>query len=251
MNDAGGGESRLNGLVANVPLSCGNVATFANVYVGDKVPFDLLLGRPWQRGNFVSIDEREDGTYLLFKDRNLDVRHEVLVTPEDIVLHDPYSHEFFTHSPKVAASVNAVMVRAGDESSPMEVDDPVPQRPERQDNRSLLSPYPESRNRVFVSPEDVEMENCEPPGLTLPKDAYELQQMARLWSDWPGIDEPNEVQHNSSMHSLQNRDKSNSMWDEDDWKLIQVLTKTSTRDWRNKNPRLRALKLKPLSPVRG
>ena len=63
MNDAGGGESRLNGLVANVPLSCRNVSTFANVYVGDKVPFDLLLGRPWQRGNFVSIDGHEDGTY--------------------------------------------------------------------------------------------------------------------------------------------------------------------------------------------
>ncbi|KAK7687209.1 hypothetical protein QCA50_009714 [Cerrena zonata] len=83
MSDASGGESVLKGLVSNVPLTCGSVVTHANLYVGDRVPFDLLLGRPWQRGNFVSIDERSDGTYLLFKDQNLDVRHELLVTPEE------------------------------------------------------------------------------------------------------------------------------------------------------------------------
>ena len=85
MSDANGGESMLKGLVTNVPLSCGGVLTHANVYVGEKVPFDLLLGRPWQRGNYVSIDERSDGTYLLFKDKNLDVRHEILVTPDNTV----------------------------------------------------------------------------------------------------------------------------------------------------------------------
>ncbi|KAK7685263.1 hypothetical protein QCA50_011626 [Cerrena zonata] len=83
MSDASGGESVLKGLVSNVPLTCGSVVTHANLYVGDRVPFDLLLGRPWQRGNFVSIDERSDGTYLLFKDQNLDVQHELLVTPEE------------------------------------------------------------------------------------------------------------------------------------------------------------------------
>jgi hypothetical protein len=80
MNDANGGEGILRGLVQHVPLSCGNVVTEANLYVGEHVPFQLLLGRPWQRGNYVSIDERIEGTYLLFKDpKNLEVRYEIMV----------------------------------------------------------------------------------------------------------------------------------------------------------------------------
>jgi hypothetical protein len=79
--DANGGQGKLEGMVANVPLNCGEVATTANLYVGTHVPFELLLGRPWQRGNFVSIDERRNGTYLLFKDpKNLEPRFEILVS---------------------------------------------------------------------------------------------------------------------------------------------------------------------------
>lgn len=48
MNDANGGSGKLRGHVSKVPLSCGSVMTHANLYIGDKVPFDLLLGRPWQ-----------------------------------------------------------------------------------------------------------------------------------------------------------------------------------------------------------
>ncbi|KAH7917430.1 hypothetical protein BV22DRAFT_981817, partial [Leucogyrophana mollusca] len=68
MNDANGGEGLLRGLVPNVPLSCGGVHTEASLFVREHVPFDLLLGRSWQRGNYVSIDEGQDGMYLLFKD---------------------------------------------------------------------------------------------------------------------------------------------------------------------------------------
>ncbi|TFK16854.1 hypothetical protein FA15DRAFT_606258, partial [Coprinopsis marcescibilis] len=68
MNDANGGASRLKGLIENVKFTCGGVITYTDLYVGEKVPFDLLLGRPWQRGNYVSIDEQEEGTYLVFKD---------------------------------------------------------------------------------------------------------------------------------------------------------------------------------------
>lgn len=57
MNDANGGAGLLRGLVENVPLTCGGVLTYANLYIGDRVPFDLLLGRPWQRGNYISINE--------------------------------------------------------------------------------------------------------------------------------------------------------------------------------------------------
>ena len=85
MNDANGGEGKLTGLVEEVPITIGNVITQANMFVGDHVPFDLLLGRPWQRGNYITIDERIDGTYLLFKDpQTLDVRYEMLVTPDGL-----------------------------------------------------------------------------------------------------------------------------------------------------------------------
>jgi predicted XRE-type DNA-binding protein len=57
MNDANGGASQLVGLVVNVPLSCGSVETTANLFTEGRLPFDSLLGRPWQRGNFISIDE--------------------------------------------------------------------------------------------------------------------------------------------------------------------------------------------------
>jgi hypothetical protein len=83
MNDANGGEGILRGLVQHVLLTCGIVATEANLYVEEHVPFQLLLGRPWQRGNYVSIDERREGTYLLFKDaHSLEVRYEIMVNPE-------------------------------------------------------------------------------------------------------------------------------------------------------------------------
>ncbi|KAH9925198.1 uncharacterized protein B0H18DRAFT_1119623 [Fomitopsis serialis] len=82
MNDANGGAGALRGLVENVPLTCGNVRTIANLYIGERVPFDLLLGRPWQRGNYVSIDKRADGTYLMFKNQDLETQHEILVTPD-------------------------------------------------------------------------------------------------------------------------------------------------------------------------
>lgn len=64
MKDANG-EGKLKGIIENVPLDFGSVQTRANFYVGDQAPFDMLLGRPWQRGNRVSIDEDDDGTYLV------------------------------------------------------------------------------------------------------------------------------------------------------------------------------------------
>jgi hypothetical protein len=44
----------------------------------------MLLGRPWQRRNLVSIDECEEGTYLIFKDRETQLpRFELLAVPHD------------------------------------------------------------------------------------------------------------------------------------------------------------------------
>ncbi|KAK7434280.1 hypothetical protein VKT23_020281 [Stygiomarasmius scandens] len=88
VHDANAGKGILQGRVDAVPIDCGSVKTYANVFVGSHVPFDLLLGRPWQHGNFVSIDECDDGTYLLFKRRTtqgeLLVQYEICVEPEDI-----------------------------------------------------------------------------------------------------------------------------------------------------------------------
>ena len=49
MNDTGGNSSKLEELIKKVPLQCGEVLTEANLYIRHKgLPFDLLLGCPWQ-----------------------------------------------------------------------------------------------------------------------------------------------------------------------------------------------------------
>lgn len=83
MNDANGGEGTLNGFLRDVPLSCGEALTKANIFVGDNAPFQLLLGRPWQRGNFISIYEEDDGTYLAFQNPQRQSVWKLLVTPEE------------------------------------------------------------------------------------------------------------------------------------------------------------------------
>ncbi|KAF7424837.1 hypothetical protein PC9H_010148 [Pleurotus ostreatus] len=79
MNDANGGTGELRGYVQNVHLTCGSVETVANLYLGEKAPFKLLLGRPWQRANRVSIEERNEGTYLIFRPKNETTCYELLV----------------------------------------------------------------------------------------------------------------------------------------------------------------------------
>ena len=46
MNDVNGGDGILRGLVQNIPIFCRQVQTKANLYVGEHVPFQLLLGQP-------------------------------------------------------------------------------------------------------------------------------------------------------------------------------------------------------------
>ncbi|KAL0060438.1 hypothetical protein AAF712_012807 [Marasmius tenuissimus] len=80
MNDANGGEGVLRGAILGLKLNCGQVETSGFFYVGDKVPFFMLLGRPWMRENRISIDERKNGTYLVFKDRQTwKPRYEMMV----------------------------------------------------------------------------------------------------------------------------------------------------------------------------
>ena len=83
MNDANGGEGVLRGFLGEVKLRCGTVITACDLHVGEQVPFDLLLGRPWQCGNYVSIIERRSGTYLEFRDVETDLcQFEVRVSPK-------------------------------------------------------------------------------------------------------------------------------------------------------------------------
>jgi hypothetical protein len=107
MRDANGGEGVLRGLVSSVPLTCGRVQTTANFYVGDSAPFDVLLGRPWQRGNRVTIDERHDGTYLLFKDgKGINNKFEIFVSSEQISYDHGSSNMFYDNpysSPLISA----------------------------------------------------------------------------------------------------------------------------------------------------
>ncbi|EKM50397.1 uncharacterized protein PHACADRAFT_32450 [Phanerochaete carnosa HHB-10118-sp] len=83
MGDANGEEGILQGFVPGVPLICGMITTHTSLFVGDKAPFNLLLGCFWQRGNYVSIDEQPEGTYLQFKDHNFAVRYKMLATPKE------------------------------------------------------------------------------------------------------------------------------------------------------------------------
>ncbi|KAJ3487215.1 hypothetical protein NLI96_g3696 [Meripilus lineatus] len=84
MKDANRGHGKLMGLVSNVPLICGGVKTYANLYVAENSSFQILLGCPWQRGNHISINERPDGTWVIFNDQP--TLMEVLASPGEMPL---------------------------------------------------------------------------------------------------------------------------------------------------------------------
>jgi hypothetical protein len=82
MNDANGGKGVLKGRVESINLNCGPLDTFCEIWIGENVPFDLLLGRPWQTKNHVSIVERQTGTHLEFRNEESDaLQYEVCVSP--------------------------------------------------------------------------------------------------------------------------------------------------------------------------
>lgn len=88
MRDANDGIRKLHGLLENVVFDYGSVRTHASCFVGAHFPFDLLLGRPWQRNNRISIEEHEDGTYLVVRDRETgDVIFKSIVTPDQMIDH--------------------------------------------------------------------------------------------------------------------------------------------------------------------
>ncbi|KAI0310750.1 hypothetical protein OF83DRAFT_1070057 [Amylostereum chailletii] len=86
MTDANGGEEKLVSLIQDVRIHFGALETHAHLWAADHVPFDLLLGQPWQRDNLVCIDERKAGTYLVFKDKqNPDrIRYDVMLQGHNV-----------------------------------------------------------------------------------------------------------------------------------------------------------------------
>ncbi|KAK0241282.1 hypothetical protein EDD85DRAFT_948367 [Armillaria nabsnona] len=66
-SDANGNKGILYGKFTNVHIHQAGVITNAVFFVGSQnISFELLLGRPWIRGNLVSMDERVEGTYLVY-----------------------------------------------------------------------------------------------------------------------------------------------------------------------------------------
>ena len=101
MRDAGQHDTRLEGKCIGIRLSAGNLVTVTDLWVGSKLPFALLLGRPWQRRNRVSIEERETGTWLCRRDPYDHKIWETCVIParhaEDFL--DSFQGNFFGHDP--------------------------------------------------------------------------------------------------------------------------------------------------------
>jgi hypothetical protein len=82
LHDTNGGRGHLRGLVSQVSINIGAILTTAKIYVGKEVPFDILLGRPWQIHNLVSIHERPTGTWLEFENSPTNSQvFEALVVP--------------------------------------------------------------------------------------------------------------------------------------------------------------------------
>ncbi|OSC96325.1 hypothetical protein PYCCODRAFT_1472714 [Trametes coccinea BRFM310] len=84
MHDASGGRTALLGIVEDIPLKIGHIKTPITAYIQEKAPFDGLLGRLWQQAHKISIEEREDGTYLMFPPTERYPKSEMLVAwPSD------------------------------------------------------------------------------------------------------------------------------------------------------------------------
>jgi hypothetical protein len=89
-----------------------------------QVPFKFLLGRLWQRSNLVSIDEREEGTYLVFKDpETRHLRYELLA-----ILHDVHTDVYpYLRTPDVLAYISEEL---RDTPPLMNVDMPIWKEPD-------------------------------------------------------------------------------------------------------------------------
>ena len=84
-----------------IRLSAGNLVTITDLWVGPNLPFSILLRRPWQRKNRVSIEECETGTWLCRRNPYDQKIWETCAVPakhaEDFI--DSIQGNFFGHDP--------------------------------------------------------------------------------------------------------------------------------------------------------
>jgi ATP-dependent Clp protease adapter protein ClpS len=83
MVDANNGRTRMESHYSDICLTIGQKETYADLYVMPKAKFGLILGRPWQSENLVTIDERKNGTWLVLKNDLGEVSMEVPLGPSD------------------------------------------------------------------------------------------------------------------------------------------------------------------------
>jgi hypothetical protein len=200
MNDANGGAGNLKGHISGVSLKCGSVETFANLYVGDAVPFDLLLGRPWQRDNLVTIDERMDGTYLVFKDPdNVEVTYELLV--EDHAPRPEYPFDI-QHVPEIKqADFKVTMITSSKDLVEDNGPSPMP------GDISSGPPMPERFSEDSPMPAEIYSETVMPADMS--SDSYRAEELlgaevpgTRKASPFPGGTGEKDFDSNRSGNSL-------------------------------------------------
>ena len=68
--DANRGNNWLLGLIPDLEIKIGGLSTSGDVWVSNEILPAVLLRRPWQQQNMVSIDEWQDRTYLQFSHVN-------------------------------------------------------------------------------------------------------------------------------------------------------------------------------------
>jgi hypothetical protein len=106
MNGVTGHRTLLDGLCENTTVRCGGVETVSDLWVGGPLPFALLLGRPWMTANYVSVEQRSDGTWIVFKETEHPHAHrgEINVAPESRHYEWQHSHQFHDE-PVMSATV--------------------------------------------------------------------------------------------------------------------------------------------------
>jgi len=131
MKDANGGMGNLGGLIENVVLRSGTFKTTATLWVGDQVPFSLLLGRPWQNGNYVQIQERLDGTNIEFEaPETQELLHEVPAKTSYVEENLTVAQTYSVTTPQISQNCNI---------QPHNSQNPLPHHTNTQ-SRALIQP---------------------------------------------------------------------------------------------------------------
>jgi len=85
MQTADGGKEEMQGCVEYLELEVGGVKTYAHAFVVQSAPYQLLLGRPWQKGVKLGKIERVDGSVEVeILDPKEEMRRVVVLTRERI-----------------------------------------------------------------------------------------------------------------------------------------------------------------------